>query len=146
MEEQEEEEVQEHFDLPPMNMTEYKQKRDSCRQKIASKYDILGFISSGTYGRVYKAKSKLKYVCRILRSVLAFFFITLDLNANYFGIYFCCLWFRDDNKEYAIKKFKPDKEGEAATYIGISQSACREIAVGCVTFALDYLMKSICGT
>ncbi|KAG0287799.1 cyclin-dependent protein kinase, partial [Dissophora globulifera] len=35
----------------------------------------------------------------------------------------------DDGKEYAIKKFKPDKEGEAATYIGISQSACREIAL-----------------
>lgn len=59
---EEQQEIQEHYDLPPMNMTEYKQKRDSCRQKIASKYDILGFISSGTYGRVYKAKSKLKYV------------------------------------------------------------------------------------
>ncbi|KAG0227585.1 cyclin-dependent protein kinase [Mortierella sp. GBA43] len=82
-------------ELPAMTMTEYKAKRDSCRQKIASKYDILGFISSGTYGRVYKAKSKNK----------------------------------DDGKEYAIKKFKPDKEGEAATYVGISQSACREIAL-----------------
>ncbi|KAG0083845.1 cyclin-dependent protein kinase [Podila epicladia] len=82
-------------ELPAMAMTEYKAKRDACRQKIASKYDILGFISSGTYGRVYKAKSKSK----------------------------------DDGKEYAIKKFKPDKEGEAATYIGISQSACREIAL-----------------
>ncbi|KAG0049763.1 cyclin-dependent protein kinase [Gryganskiella cystojenkinii] len=82
-------------ELPSMSMTEYKQKRDSGRQKIASKYDILGFISSGTYGRVYKAKSRNK----------------------------------DDGKEYAIKKFKPDKEGEAATYIGISQSACREIAL-----------------
>lgn len=29
----------------------------------------------------------------------------------------------------AIKKFKPDKEGEAVTYTGISQSACREIMV-----------------
>jgi len=48
-------------ELPTMAMTEYKAKRDSCRQKIASKYDILGFISSGTYGRVYKAKSKNKY-------------------------------------------------------------------------------------
>lgn len=48
-------------ELPVMSMTEYKMKRDSCRQKIASKYDIQGFISSGTYGRVYKAKSKNKY-------------------------------------------------------------------------------------
>lgn len=30
---------------------------------------------------------------------------------------------------YAIKKFKPDKEGEVVTYTGISQSALREIAV-----------------
>ena len=59
-------------------------------------------------------------------------------------VFISCLWFRDDNKEYAIKKFKPDKEGEAATYIGISQSACREIAVGSVTFALDYVMGWIC--
>lgn len=35
----------------------------------------------------------------------------------------------DFNKIYAIKKFKPDKEGEAITYTGISQSAIREIAV-----------------
>ena len=35
-----------------------------------------------------------------------------------------------DNKFYAIKKFKPDKEGEVVTYTGISQSAIREIAVG----------------
>lgn len=29
----------------------------------------------------------------------------------------------------AIKKFKPDKDGEAVTFTGISQSACREIMV-----------------
>lgn len=29
----------------------------------------------------------------------------------------------------AIKKFKPDKEGEQVTFTGISQSACREIMV-----------------
>ena len=75
MEEQEEEEVQEHFDLPPMSMTEYKQKRDSCRQKIASKYDILGFISSGTYGRVYKAKSKHKYVFQDIVCCACVFFV-----------------------------------------------------------------------
>lgn len=39
---------------------------------------------------------------------------------------------RDDEEEgelVAIKKFKPDKEGEVVTYTGISQSACREIMV-----------------
>jgi cyclin-dependent kinase 8/11 len=36
----------------------------------------------------------------------------------------------EEGKLVAIKKFKPDKEGEAVTYTGISQSACREIMVG----------------
>lgn len=31
---------------------------------------------------------------------------------------------------FAIKKFKPDKEGDVMTYAGISQSAAREIMVG----------------
>lgn len=31
---------------------------------------------------------------------------------------------------YAIKKFKPDKEGDVMTYAGISQSGAREILVG----------------
>jgi hypothetical protein len=35
-----------------------------------------------------------------------------------------------DGREFAIKKFKPDKEGETvAQYSGISQSAVREMAV-----------------
>ncbi|KAJ3405476.1 cyclin-dependent protein kinase [Chytriomyces hyalinus] len=35
----------------------------------------------------------------------------------------------DPTIEYAIKKFKPEKEGEASLQAGISQSACREIAL-----------------
>jgi len=35
----------------------------------------------------------------------------------------------NDTLEYAIKKFKPDKEGDASASSGISQSACREIAL-----------------
>lgn len=76
-------------------MRTYRAKRDQAHQTVMSKYHILGFISSGTYGRVYKAKSK-------------------EQEANI----------------YAIKKFKPDKEGDVVTYTGISQSAIREIAVG----------------
>ncbi|KAI8988026.1 kinase-like domain-containing protein [Mycotypha africana] len=78
-----------------MSMTEYKRKRDAQRVKVLDKYDIIGFISSGTYGRVYKAKSKNK----------------------------------DDHRLFAIKKFKPDREGDSHHYVGISQSACREIAL-----------------
>ncbi|KAG2204024.1 hypothetical protein INT47_007018 [Mucor saturninus] len=78
-----------------MSMAEYKLKRDACRPKVLDKYEIIGFISSGTYGRVYKAKSRNK----------------------------------DDPREFAIKKFKPDREGDTHHYVGISQSACREIAL-----------------
>jgi len=78
-------------------MRAYRAKRDAARRTVNSKYHILGFISSGTYGRVYKAQS-------------------LD----------------PDGKIHAIKKFKAEKEGDALTYTGISQSAIREIAVGVV--------------
>lgn len=76
----------------PMRL--YRAKRDNAHVPVNKKYNILGFISSGTYGRVYKASSK-----------------------------------DDEGKLYAIKKFKPDKEGDVVTYTGISQSAIREIAV-----------------
>ncbi|KAF8844746.1 kinase-like protein [Paxillus ammoniavirescens] len=72
----------------------YRAKRDAVHLAVTSKYTILGFISSGTYGRVYKAQS-------------------VD----------------SDSVMYAIKKFKPDKEGDVVTYTGISQSAIREIAL-----------------
>ncbi|EGN94969.1 hypothetical protein SERLA73DRAFT_113692 [Serpula lacrymans var. lacrymans S7.3] len=76
----------------PMRL--YRLKRDAARRTVASKYNILGFISSGTYGRVYKAQST-----------------------------------ESDGRIHAIKKFKPDKEGDVVTYTGISQSAIREIAL-----------------
>ncbi|KAK7049312.1 cyclin-dependent protein kinase [Paramarasmius palmivorus] len=72
----------------------YRAKRDQARRTVQSKYNILGFISSGTYGRVYKAQSQ-------------------DGSGTI----------------HAIKKFKPDKEGDVITYTGISQSAVREIAL-----------------
>ncbi|KAI0071878.1 kinase-like protein [Panus rudis PR-1116 ss-1] len=72
----------------------YRAKRDNARRRVGDKYNILGFISSGTYGRVYKAQSK-----------------------------------DSDGQIHAIKKFKPDKEGDVITYTGISQSAIREIAL-----------------
>ena len=62
--------------------------------RVTDKYRVIGFISSGTYGRVYKAVSRQ-------------------------GL----------PGEFAIKKFKPDKEGEQVTYTGISQSAIREMAL-----------------
>ncbi|KAI0265211.1 kinase-like domain-containing protein [Gloeopeniophorella convolvens] len=75
-------------------MRVYRAKRDEAHRSVTSKYTILGFISSGTYGRVYKAQSK-----------------------------------DEDARLHAIKKFKPDKDGDVAAYTGISQSAIREIAL-----------------
>ncbi|KAF7560652.1 hypothetical protein G7046_g3501 [Stylonectria norvegica] len=63
--------------------------------RITDRYRIVGFISSGTYGRVYKA---------------------LGRGGKPAG-------------EFAIKKFKPDKEGEQISYTGISQSAIREMSL-----------------
>ncbi|EEB94795.1 hypothetical protein MPER_06335 [Moniliophthora perniciosa FA553] len=87
-----------HDDWPPTAQTDimriYRAKRDQTRRTVQSKYTILGFISSGTYGRVYKAQSQ-------------------DGSGTI----------------HAIKKFKPDKEGDVVTYTGISQSAIREIAL-----------------
>lgn len=62
--------------------------------RVVDKYKVIGFISSGTYGRVYKAVSR-----------------------------------QGQPGEFAIKKFKPDKEGEQIQYSGISQSAVREMAL-----------------
>lgn len=62
--------------------------------RVIDKYKVVGFISSGTYGRVYKALGR-----------------------------------QGQTGEFAIKKFKPDKEGEQVTYTGISQSAVREMAL-----------------
>ena len=89
--------------VPKMNVGSYAPQRH-----IQDHYDIVGFISSGTYGRVYKAVSKPSSASAqppprhptTGRPIEAF----------------------------AIKKFKPDKEGELQ-YTGISQSAIREMAL-----------------
>ncbi|KAK7972244.1 meiotic mRNA stability protein kinase SSN3 [Apiospora saccharicola] len=62
--------------------------------RVVDRYKVIGFISSGTYGRVYKAVGR-----------------------------------QGQPGEFAIKKFKPDKEGEQIQYTGISQSAVREMAL-----------------
>lgn len=79
----------------------YRSRKDAARTAVLDKYNILGFLASGTYGRVYKATVKQP----------------AD-RAGQAGV-------------VAIKKFKPDKEGDAngPVYSGISQSACREIMV-----------------
>ncbi|CAG7943052.1 unnamed protein product [Penicillium salamii] len=66
----------------------------TSKVRVRDRYHIVGFISSGTYGRVYKAVGK-----------------------------------NGKKGEFAIKKFKPDKEGETIQYTGLSQSAIREMSL-----------------
>nr|POF20106.1 serine/threonine-protein kinase ssn3 [Quercus suber] len=77
------------------------------QRHINDHYDIVGFISSGTYGRVYKAVLK--------RNSSSDPSIVKHPNGRTI-------------EAFAIKKFKPDKEGELQ-YTGISQSAIREMAL-----------------
>lgn len=79
---------------------------------MLEKYNIMGFLASGTYGRVYKASVKHP----------------LGSSSSGSGSS------SSESKPaqiVAIKKFKPDKEGDVngPVYTGISQSACREIMV-----------------
>lgn len=94
------------------------------RPPLAARLQILGYLSSGTYGRVYKAR------VRQPSSGASPAMVGTPLSGSTVGtpgkrpreV-------EDDAQLCAIKKFKPDKEGEAITYTGISQSACREIMV-----------------
>ncbi|GAA5981348.1 hypothetical protein JCM11641_005292 [Rhodosporidiobolus odoratus] len=103
----------------------YRQKRDFQRATVLSRYSILGFLSSGTYGRVYKARVRSHSSDASPMGLLG----TPSAATPGKRIKLS----REDGEEegelVAIKKFKPDKEGEVVTYTGISQSACREIMI-----------------
>ena len=79
------------------------------RNRVMERYRIVGFISSGTYGRVYKAVGRPNVIA--VRSAVG------PVSSSGGGA------------EVAIKKFKPDKEGEQISYTGISQSAIREMSL-----------------
>lgn len=79
----------------------------TSKVKVRENYQIVGFISSGTYGRVYKAVGRSKP----------------DDPTSLASV-------NSASREvFAIKKFKPDKEGETIQYTGLSQSAIREISL-----------------
>ncbi|TXT12935.1 hypothetical protein VHUM_01336 [Vanrija humicola] len=124
-------------------MHAYRAKRDRERRTVLKAYKILGFISSGTYGRVYKAvllappkatgKSALSASSRSAlgvggsKSPSA----TPGLADEPLNNPELCMRPGDmpakEGDVFAIKKFKPDKEGDQQTYAGISQSGAREI-------------------
>jgi cyclin-dependent kinase 8/11 len=94
----------------------YRSRRDAARVGVLEKYNILGFLASGTYGRVYKAIIKSTQTAE-----------------------------RPTGQLVAIKKFKPDKENDPSgpVYSGISQSAIREIMVGSAANSFERsLLKS----
>lgn len=97
----------------------YKHRKDLTRESVLSKFEIIGYIAAGTYGKVYKARSKIK-----------------EKRPT------------DDEKTieqpvqlFAIKKFKVDNNAilknnhmnmdgqEVLNYTGISQSAIREMSL-----------------
>ncbi|WVO16911.1 serine/threonine-protein kinase SSN3 [Cryptococcus depauperatus] len=125
-------------------MVYYRAKRDRERRGVLKTYKILGFISSGTYGRVYKAvflapltnttasKSALPSAARAALSIPKDKILSPSLSEdNPLLNPEMCMRPGDrparKGDVFAIKKFKPDKEGDVLTYAGISQSGAREI-------------------
>ncbi len=95
------------------------------------------FVTTGTYGRVYMAQLKppppgtthshrpgdlpsLPPTTTVATTTTAP--TTMSNNVSNLSTIIPAQY-------YAIKKFKPDKEGETITYTGISQSAIREIGL-----------------
>ncbi|CAD6891475.1 unnamed protein product [Tilletia controversa] len=106
-------------------MAAYRAQRDAVRKPILDTYTILGFLSSGTYGRVYKARLKRDEHNSGASATSRAGGRTNGIGSAGKGN---PIRERDDAEVFAIKKFKPDKENEMV-YIGISQSAMREIAL-----------------
>ncbi|KAG5976926.1 cyclin-dependent protein kinase [Claviceps digitariae] len=110
-----------HLGLPAYRRYADNQERLGAfvpRNRVMDRYRIVGFISSGTYGRVYKAVSRVNVVAvRTTTTTTTTTTISGGSSNNVGG------------QEVAIKKFKPDKEGEQISYTGISQSAVREMSL-----------------
>lgn len=105
------------------------------RARVTDRYRIVGFISSGTYGRVYKAVARSSVV-NAAASSLGRSPSSLEASSNTsFNNSIGNPSVASNGSptlvpgEVAIKKFKPDKEGEQVSYTGISQSAIREMSL-----------------
>ncbi|PTB71042.1 kinase-like protein, partial [Trichoderma longibrachiatum ATCC 18648] len=91
------------------------------KARVTERYRIIGFISSGTYGRVYKAVGRTVNGEGIAVVKTSSGFTPTSGSGSSSG--------SNAPIEVAIKKFKPDKEGEQVSYTGISQSAIREMSL-----------------
>ena len=95
------------------------------KARVTERYRIVGFISSGTYGRVYKAVSRAGGTTPSSGSLSRSASTLAAAGAAGAG----GGGGGSPVGEVAIKKFKPDKEGEQVSYTGISQSAIREMSL-----------------
>lgn len=156
---------------PANPLAAYKARKDRTRERVLSKYEIIGYIASGTYGRVYKARARTTSASipltrgssqagidgkrRVLTPSLgdtpsqltpanssiggppsssntttgATAGTTPTNGATSASTTSTKHPARTEGRICAIKKFKADKEGEVTHYTGISQSACREMAL-----------------
>lgn len=91
----------------------YKHRKDLTRESVISRYQIIGYIAAGTYGKVYKARTKNSQV-------------TGSSSGEHL---FAIKKFKSDN-HLAAKGHGHDMSGkEIVLYTGISQSAIREMSL-----------------
>lgn len=95
----------------------YRHRKDLSRQSVLLKYQVIGYIAAGTYGKVYKARLKAKAAKEPEEEVVE----------------------EEEVQYFAIKKFKLDNHLKLALhsengpdtvyYTGISQLAIREMSL-----------------
>ncbi|CCK67911.1 cyclin-dependent serine/threonine protein kinase SSN3 KNAG_0A02220 [Huiozyma naganishii CBS 8797] len=155
----------------------YKARKDRMRVSVLEKYEIIGYIAAGTYGKVYKAKNKKEEgnASTVSNDGVAIGdgfpagdgndvgkdLMDIDVDGQQgngstdskygedkdsIGGSLDSVALMDGDKiavsaksnvtkkslpaYFAIKKFKTEKEGiEQLHYVGISQSACREMSL-----------------
>lgn len=106
----------------------YRHRKDLSRHLVLLNYTVIGYIAAGTYGKVYKAKLKSD---RTNGSTDDLGEVSRQLEKQEP---------EEDQRLYAIKKFKSDNHlsmahalganaHEGGAYTGISQSAIREMSL-----------------
>lgn len=125
-----------------LTLGSYKHRKDLIRESVLSKYQILGYIAAGTYGKVYKAKCKAgkanqKNNLNNSKVEEALNNVTPSVDG---GAADSKPEMHEENMLFAIKKFKTDNHlsskgnndingNEVVHYTGISQSAIREMSL-----------------
>ncbi|CUM47892.1 unnamed protein product [Debaryomyces tyrocola] len=137
----------------------YKHRKDLIRESVLTKYQIIGYIAAGTYGKVYKAKSKTNGNLNSNSALMNDNVISIGNGQKETGLQKTNNELMEDkNQLFAIKKFKSDNHlnknnhdingNEVIHYTGISQSAiremslCRELSNKNITKVIDILLEN----